>query len=418
MKRLFLALMLLFSLPAFAAQYTVIDLGNLGGNGQTVGHAINNWSEVVGSSPTTSSPLMAFALTDYTWVMTNLGVLPGDSFSQANAINNNGQVVGQSGTGSTIHAFSYSNGTMTDLGHLSGQTGAQAMGVNDNGQVVGISGTHAFLYSNSTMTDLGQGQATAINSNSQITGQLGTGGTGDAFLYSGGVMTDLGFAGIGFAINKNGLIVGFQKQAGGGEAFLYNNGTTTLLGFLPGDGNSSANGINAGGQIVGDSVNTTTGFQRAFLYSGGTMADLNTLIPSDSGWVLNIASGINDFGAIVGQGTLNGQIHGFRLVLSPVITSISPTSGPAGTTVTITGTNFCDPDPNYPNTFCTTVFNNHISAVKFGLVYRANGGTQTFPGSVQTTVPSDVGYGPATTAPIEVITPYANVTGPVFTVTQ
>jgi probable HAF family extracellular repeat protein len=43
------------------------------------------------------------------------------------------------------------------------------------------------------------------------------------------------------------------------------------------------------------------------------MQDLNTLIPSTSGWVLNTAAGINAWGQIVGSGVHNGETHGFLL---------------------------------------------------------------------------------------------------------
>ena len=39
---------------------------------------------------------------------------------------------------------------------------------------------------------------------------------------------------------------------------------------------SSANGINASGQVVGD-ADTSSGDNHAFLYSNGTMTDLGTL---------------------------------------------------------------------------------------------------------------------------------------------
>jgi probable HAF family extracellular repeat protein len=51
----------------------------------------------------------------------------------------------------------------------------------------------------------------------------------------------------------------------------------------------------------------------AFIYAGKKMRDLNMLIPPRSGWVLNIASGTNDSGAIVGEGTIHGDIHAFLL---------------------------------------------------------------------------------------------------------
>jgi hypothetical protein len=57
--------------------------------------------------------------------------------------------------------------------------------------------------------------------------------------------------------------------------------------------------------------------RRAFLYSGGTMRDLNGLLDtSGAGWHLHIADGINNSGQIVGKGILNGSWHGF--LLTPV----------------------------------------------------------------------------------------------------
>jgi len=43
------------------------------------------------------------------------------------------------------------------------------------------------------------------------------------------------------------------------------------------------------------------------------MKDLNKLIPTGSGWVLQQAFGINNAGQIVGTGTHNGQSRGFLL---------------------------------------------------------------------------------------------------------
>jgi uncharacterized protein (TIGR03437 family) len=43
------------------------------------------------------------------------------------------------------------------------------------------------------------------------------------------------------------------------------------------------------------------------------MQDLNTLIPADTGWILSLASGINDSGQIVGNGAINGVSHAFLL---------------------------------------------------------------------------------------------------------
>jgi hypothetical protein len=51
----------------------------------------------------------------------------------------------------------------------------------------------------------------------------------------------------------------------------------------------------------------------AFLYSEGSMKDLNTLIPAGSGWHLEFASSIDDTGQIVGFGSFNGHEHAYLL---------------------------------------------------------------------------------------------------------
>jgi hypothetical protein len=46
------------------------------------------------------------------------------------------------------------------------------------------------------------------------------------------------------------------------------------------------------------------------------MRDLNSLIPDNSGWVLNEARGINSAGQIVGNGIKDGHLRAF--LLTPV----------------------------------------------------------------------------------------------------
>lgn len=65
-------------------------------------------------------------------------------------------------------------------------------------------------------------------------------------------------------------------------------------------GNSYAMAIYSAGDVVGQ-----TDTQGAFLYKNGTMIDLNTLLPANSGWHLVDATGINDDGQIIGWGNYN-----------------------------------------------------------------------------------------------------------------
>jgi probable HAF family extracellular repeat protein len=50
---------------------------------------------------------------------------------------------------------------------------------------------------------------------------------------------------------------------------------------------------------------------RAVLFHDNQLFDLNTLIPSNSGWYLQFGGSINDAGEIVGWGTINGNTHAF-----------------------------------------------------------------------------------------------------------
>jgi probable HAF family extracellular repeat protein len=211
--------------------------------------------------------------------------------------------------------FVYSNGAMT---YITPGTSGAAYSINDSGQVVGYYDTdtfHAFLYSNGAMTDLGHGGASDINASGQVVGELNPPNDfSHAFLYSNGTMTDLGLSGA-TAINANGQVVGYYA----GGAALWSNGTLTDLGTLPGGSAffAEACDINAVGKIVGTSY-ITSDVYHAFLNYNGTMTDLNTLIPSDSGWTLEEASGINDSGWIVGYGTNpSGQTHAFLLTAVP-----------------------------------------------------------------------------------------------------
>ena len=147
-----------------------------------------------------------------------------------------------------------------------------------------------------------------------------------AFLDMNGEMTELG---IPFgtrnsgatAINSSGQIVGngratsIQRNFSGQHAILWSNGTATDLGTLPGDSYSDATSINDSGVIVGESFTDASKPQEghAFVYENGVMTDLNSLLPANSGYVLNTATEIDNADEICGLATYKNQIHGYVL---------------------------------------------------------------------------------------------------------
>ena len=103
-------------------------------------------------------------------------------------------------------------------------------------------------------------------------------------------------------INARGQVVGDSSTATGeGHAFLWEAGTGMQdLGTLGGsDSDRIALGINARGQVVGVSVTAAADSHHAFLWEAGTgMQDLGTL-----GGFYSAAYGINERGQIVGFNT-------------------------------------------------------------------------------------------------------------------
>jgi probable HAF family extracellular repeat protein len=196
---------------------------------------------------------------------------------------------------------------MQDIGTLGGQN-STGYGINDAGQVTGTAengvlidpDSHAFLFSAGKLADLGtlghtRGNSTgyAINAAGDVAGgsdiaSTATGAHYHAFLYNGTVMEDLGTLdstcdfSLGSGINDLRQVVGYSETA------------------------NSAQTPNCG------STN------RAFMYTATDgMLDLNTQIPSNSGWTLNSASRINNTGQITGYGTIGGEIHAFLLTPVP-----------------------------------------------------------------------------------------------------
>lgn len=272
--------------------------------------------------------------------MKNLGGLGGTNNSHGNAINDSGYVTGVSATsGEEMHAFLYDGTTMKDLGAIGGIM-SEGTAINASGQVAGksdINGIfteHAFLYEGIKMKDLGtlggkSSQSCGINASGQIAGNsvMTDKEVRHAFLFSGGAMKDLGTLGgkdsRAYGLNASGQVTGWSNTGDGGtHAFLYSGKGMIDLGTL--GGSSCGNGVNASGQVVGESYLPDRKTKHIFLYDDGTMYDLtNLIVPVSGSTDIRLSPGagnpINDRGQIVGQGTfrelpgMHGDPHAILL---------------------------------------------------------------------------------------------------------
>jgi probable HAF family extracellular repeat protein len=159
--------------------------------------------------------------------------------------------------------------------------------------------------------------ATAINNAGQITGTfIDAAGGRTGFVYSGGTVTPLMVAGVDTtypnaltdAIGPSGQvqIVGTSRAAGVPSflATMGSAGQQTAVGI--GDDTTSATGINAAGQVVGQS--SFGGSYQAFLRNtDGVINPLGTL-----GGSFSYAAAINDAGQVVGRSArTSGPAHAF-----------------------------------------------------------------------------------------------------------
>ena len=308
--------------------YTLIDIAGPNFANPHVS-SINNRGQVAGTFQLTSNHSVRACI----YANGNLTVLSPQDADGSNGfvINDSGQVAGYGDLPGSIgiQVVLWTNGIPAELGTLGGSW-IIIHGINNHGQVAGCdrlygtSSTRAVLWTNGIPQDLGtlggaSGVAYGVNDSGQATGYAAINSTPAyyAFRYANGVMTRLdslgGTKNCGDAINASGQVAGYSYFKGNSvfHAALWNGTAITDIGAFDG-GNSEAMGINASGDVVGYSFDAQINVA-AFLYTGGRMIDLNTLVPPGEDWQLQIASGINDNGWIVGQGHHNGVSTNFIL---------------------------------------------------------------------------------------------------------
>jgi probable HAF family extracellular repeat protein len=359
---------------------------------------ISDADQIVGTARTTIKPtgdeiivthafvLRPAVLTDLATpypgdALTNLGTFGGLD-SAAVSISNRSHVVGWADRGDrTTRAFLVVpkngqffvdedsdgvNDLMEDLGVLSAFADpvSSATAVNDNGQVTG----YAYTVTSAGKTAYRAFLINPVDTDSDgvvDTWFTGTSGVNNLMLDAG---TLGGLNSWGRDISNNGEIVGetdYDHPSGAHytHGFYYKDGPMADLGTLQTDhstGFSAASAINNKGVIVGWAENDNSD-RRAFVYSNGTMQDLNDLLylVDNEGFAvvstidLTEARDINDDGVIVGWGTIHGtngtQTRGF--LLNPVLVdpqqlaALDPnnpdaTAPPAPPTPATLGTNY------------------------------------------------------------------------------
>src|SRR6187402_2083683 len=156
------------AMSASAADWTLVDLGTLGGP-NAYATAVSAGGRVAGCSETAAGEIHAFVW--YGGTMTDLGRgAEGAGNSCALALNDEGLVAGRASTGELVL---WKEGVVTPLG-FRGDVGD----MNTHGVVVGArtvdASTRAFIYRDGVVTELGEpsarGEATAINTRGQVVG--------------------------------------------------------------------------------------------------------------------------------------------------------------------------------------------------------------------------------------------------------
>jgi uncharacterized membrane protein len=188
---------------------------------------------------------------------------------------------------------------------------------------------HAYIWRGGAIQDLNVGDysiANGINDWNQVVGDSGLFGAPPTdpypvfpFLWWNGKfvrLPDFGGKADAMAINNRGHVTGSYRIGDNIHSWLYADGQSQDIGTINAATIIIAGALNIFDVVVGTySTNNTIGIGAgfAFIWSQGKIADLNSFLPTASGWVLNGATGINDFGQIVGNGVHNGLDRAFLL---------------------------------------------------------------------------------------------------------
>ncbi len=351
---------LLYSSTSFSAPSdpVITAIPPAGSHVSTKGYGINRFGAVAAKSFTTNDDDVAMVW-DIGHGATELSSLVNDSESSTWGVSDTGHVSGfsRNDEGEKRAVVWDASGKITDIGALANPDtlvegpSSDAYEVADDGTVVGLADIpnsdntftpfHAFIY-NGTITDLGTfstygaeyqyGYSIAydINAAHAIVGcahndswQL------FPFIYTeeGGMeqllidpdRNDWSYEWYAVTINNSGVIGGMVITDTGDPSKSYpyywsdKSVVPTAIPMPAEYPYGEVYGINEDGQMVGIMWNDD-GTEHGFLFSAETgTVDLNDLLQEESGWIINFARDINNYGQISGGGTLNRVERGFLL---------------------------------------------------------------------------------------------------------
>jgi len=235
--------------------------------------------------------------------LTLLPMPPGAYAVSPADINDAGQIVGTVNSAGWAFLWDPEDEEYTALGIPSGGTYSNAYAINEQGQVVGVWGNnisgpnHGFLWEDGVMTDLGpmlgteDSNAADIAEDSAIAGAMGSSPVADfrAFVLRPHLpllappLPPGAETSVASAISESGILTGDggARDAEGRRffrGFVWISGVFQVIEPLDGFRNSSTDGVNARGEVIGrSSLNNS----RGFIWRDGVRTELSSLVPED-----------------------------------------------------------------------------------------------------------------------------------------
>ncbi len=270
---------------------------NQGGLTGFVTYGVNDAGIVVGSA-TQNGHHVPVAWANSTSAPTVLALPAGETDGIAFSINASGQIAGDTNANANIRGLVWD--TMADAPTvLAGPSGGSPLGqdvarISDDGHIYGFNGSANLMWSSATANS----QALAVPPG-----------------------TDYSFAtNLGYALNPGTGEVGGAAHLGSAyNAFMWNQpgfGVTNLPSAAGFGGNTSLVAVGKTHLYLGYAIGSTN-TPVAWTSKTTPFVDLNTLIPANSGWVLDSVMHMTDNGYVIGTGVSGGSVGYYVMHLNP-----------------------------------------------------------------------------------------------------